>query len=30
MNFPFAYTINKTFGVPATVSVIRLDDVPAK
>ena len=28
MNFPFAYTVNKTFGVPATLSVIRLEDVP--
>lgn len=26
MNFPFAYTVNKTFGVPATLSVIRLED----
>ena len=28
MNFPFAYTVNKTFGVPATLSVIRLEDAP--
>ena len=30
MNFPFAYTVNKTFGLPATLSVIRLEDVPAE
>jgi len=28
MNFPFAFTVNKTFGVPATLSVIRLEDAP--
>lgn len=26
MNFPFAYTVNKKFGVPATLSVIQLKD----
>ena len=30
MNFPFAYTVNKTFGVPATLSVIRLEDLVAE
>ncbi len=30
MNFPFAYTVNKTFGMPATLSVIRLDEVKAE
>lgn len=30
MNLSFDQTVNKTFGMPATISVIQLEDAPAK